>query len=228
MDLQEALISSNIRDKIEPVSMLDRFTKTYRVYFQGIIDKVSMYIDTFKSHRFNNNIATQPVAKKYKAPIPSRHKFKPIIKLDLSDRYDVINSVDKSDSLILWDFENMSWRSIDKIIKRIDRMGQIYCISKKRLTQKQTTKLLQYILVYDIHVMTGHKDSDRVICDMIRSDIDKYKSLTIISSDSDFTKDITNVINTNKRVQIITRQEVGKRVIMTNKIDNPLLKISQI
>jgi len=131
-------------------------------------------------------------------------------------------------NLIVWDIENISYKEIDNILKKICSVGTIYCVSVYPLSKNITDKLFAYILLYGIKVVVGHEDSDEKIKELIKSNYKKFKSITIISSDTDFVPTIKRVLKRDKRVYVIAKDKQKKGMLMRLNIDHKNLSISTI
>lgn len=131
-------------------------------------------------------------------------------------------------NLILWDIENISCRYIDEILHHFDSPSDIIVVSALPLQKNQTYILYPYILLYGITVQTGHTDSDLKLIELMKKHHHDYKTITIVSSDTDFIPYIKTRLRKKKRVRVIVRDDQKKGMIMRLNLDNRYLSIKTL
>ena len=130
--------------------------------------------------------------------------------------------------LVLWDIENISYKNIAKIVSKLGEVNSFYCVSVEPLGEKVTKKLFVYTLAYNMRVKVGHLDSDDEIVHIIENEYKKYKTITIVSNDTDFVPIIKRLLKDEKKVQIIGIDSQKKGILMQNNIGDSNLKIITI
>jgi len=130
----------------------------------------------------------------------------------------------QKNSILLWDFENISFKKLEQIKKLVRYTPEeMYIVTKQPLG----TKLIYKTAKEHFKILNAHKTiSDDKIIQMIKL-FKKRSHMILISSDSDFVKVVEQYTKANKLHWIIEDKN-KKAIMMYVDLTNKNLKISTL
>ena len=239
--LQEALDAANIQEKVieEESKLCAKDKNKLRKIYQKVSETCKRLKELTKHVRLKKRIVklfqgtkktyreTSLVSKGYVKQVKKETTpVSPVITLQAWQK--IQQQISKKENIIFWDIENISYKEIDKILSKLDKLGRFYCVCVRPLSQKMVNRLFPYVLLYDIRVLVGHQNSDERIIELVKNSYQAYEQVTIISSDSDFAFIIKQVLSQRKKVTVILNNYTKKRMLMYLKLDHPNLSIIAI
>jgi len=173
---------------------------------------------TYKNSKFSSSNARE------KNKIFVKKKDTP----SLSEIKEMRNIQSKKDNLLVWDIENVSYRKIDKILQKVYKNGDIIIVSVEPLSKNTTQILFPYVLLYGIKIFNDHTDSDIKIEEIVDQMYSDYKSVSIVSSDTDFVPLVNRVLSKGLIVQMLLNDIQNRRMLQILKIDHVCLRINTL
>ena len=117
-------------------------------------------------------------------------------------------------NILLWDIENISYKRLDEIEKKIDsQYDKKYIISKIQFNSVILKKLIEHNYI----ALSALKDADSSIINEIQK-ISNDGSITIISNDSDFVSSIKKSLKKHIKVKWIVEDNNKKRILMKSDL----------
>ena len=126
------------------------------------------------------------------------------------------------ETLIIWDVENIPYSHFEYIEKFINFIPEsVFIVSQQNLSKKEQ----DFFESKGFSCIVSNEIADLKIIDMIKSNQERFNNLVLVSSDSDFTPIIKEMVNLRKNVFSVSNHYINKRLRMKLPLGKSNLKV---